>query len=104
MTPNVWNWTIVNLRFNTAFLIVALVVPVASAQPPPVNLPDAIKVPKGHKQVATFEAKGVQIYEAVKGKGGDLEWKFEGPLAELSDGKGAKAGIHYHGPAWEAAD
>src|ERR1017187_8705004 len=84
-----------------ASILLAFAASIAVAQQP---VPEAIKVPDGHKLVATFEAKGVQVYEAVKGKASDLEWKFEGPLAELSDGKGKKAGIHYYGPAWEAAD
>jgi hypothetical protein len=35
---------------------------------------------------------------------GVLEWVLEGPLAELFDDKGTRAGWHYEGPAWEAAD
>jgi hypothetical protein len=86
---------------SISFLIVALVVPTAIAQP---QVPDAIKVPDGHKPVATLEAIGVQIYKAVKGKSGELEWEFELPLADLANTNGDKVGIHYHGPAWEAAD
>src|SRR3954465_6698381 len=79
---------------KVAFLIVAVVVPTVIAQPPPVEIPAAIKVPDGHKLVACFEAKGVQVYEAVKGNAGDLEWKFKAPLAVLSDGKNGKVGTH----------
>ena len=93
-----------NRSFKTAFLMVALMVPTAIAQPPLVAVPENIKVPDGHKLVATFGAKGVQVYVAVKGESGNLEWKFEGPLAELTDVMSNKAGIHYYGPAWEATD
>src|SRR5580765_8596189 len=95
----------VNRTARMSFLFAALVVPSAIAHPPPpVKAPEAVQVPKGHKLVATFSAKGVQVYEAKATKTGDLEWTFEGPLAQLSDGKGAKVGIHYCGPTWEAAD
>jgi hypothetical protein len=63
-----------------------------------------IAVPPGHRLLARLEAKGVQIYKAVEAKPGRLEWALEGPLAELWDGKGGKAGYHYGGPSWEAAD
>jgi hypothetical protein len=91
-------------RSAVAYLIIALVVPSATAQPMPVEVPAEIKVPGGHKLVAQFEAKGVQVYKAVNGKDGGLVWEFEGPLADLFDQKGKKVGIHYGGPAWEAGD
>jgi hypothetical protein len=50
------------------------------------------------------EARGGQIYKAVEAKPGRLEWALEAPLADLFDAKGRKAGCHYEGPSWEAAD
>jgi hypothetical protein len=67
-------------------------------------VPEEIAAPPGHKLLAKLEAKGVQIYKAVEAKPGRLEWAFEAPLADLFDGKGGKAGCHYEGPSWEAAD
>lgn len=72
-------------------------------KPPPVVLPEAIALPEGYRPVATFEAKGDQIYKAVAGKGGNLGWVLEAPKAVLYD-KGKKAGTHTAGPAWEAND
>jgi hypothetical protein len=67
-------------------------------------IPEAVKVPPGHRLLLRAEAKGVQIYRAVAGKGGKLEWALEAPLADLFDAGGKKIGYHYVGPAWEAAD
>src|SRR5262249_45033758 len=44
------------------------------------------------------------VYKAVAAKDGGFEWQFDEPLAHLSDGEGKRAGLHYRGPAWEAAD
>jgi hypothetical protein len=85
--------------------ICAMIVQVASeAQQPMADVPKEIAVPRGHKLLFQLEAKGVQIYKAAEGKSGKLEWVLEAPLADLADGTGAKAGYHYGGPSWEAAD
>src|SRR5215471_16894156 len=68
------------------------------------DVPRALTVPPGHKLMFKAEARGVQIYKAVAGKGGKLEWALEAPLADLFGGKGDRLGWHYEGPAWEAAD
>jgi hypothetical protein len=67
-------------------------------------VPRAIAVPPGHQLLFKVEAKGVQIYKAVETKGGALEWVLEAPLANLFEERGEKAGWHYEGPSWEAAD
>jgi hypothetical protein len=75
------------------------------AQPAAPDVPKDVAVPAGHKLLLKVEARGVQIYKAVKGKAGTLEWVLEAPLADLFEGKGGKAGHHYENPpAWEAAD
>jgi hypothetical protein len=80
-----------------------MVVPLtAFAQPP--DTPKDIAVPTGHMLLFKLEAKGVQIYKATENKDGKLEWVLEAPLADLFDDKGQKAGWHYEGPSWEAAD
>src|SRR5262245_19052229 len=85
--------------------VFAIVLPVASQEQPVVpDVPKEIAVPPGHKLLFKMEAKGVQIYKAVEGKGGALEWVLEAPLADLFEEKGAKAGWHYEGPSWEAVD
>jgi hypothetical protein len=78
------------------------------AEDPPI-FPKEIAVPAGHTAVLTARAKGVQIYRAVEGKNGKLEWVLEAPLAELTSAKGESIGLHFGGPpfggpAWEAAD
>jgi len=84
---------------------IALLLPAASlAQPAVPDVPKEIAVPPGYKLLFKVEAKGVQIYQAVEVKPGKLEWVLEAPLADLLDAKGGKAGWHYHGPSWEAAD
>ncbi len=90
------------------FLVAAispLLLPLTSiAQPAGPDVPKQIAVPAGCNLLFKFEAKGVQIYKAVEGKTGKLEWVLDSPLADLFDGKGGKAGCHYEGPSWEAAD
>ena len=85
--------------------LLAIPSPVASlAQPPVPAVANEIAVPPGHKLLFQFSATGVQIYKAVQGEGGKLEWALEAPLADLFDAQGGKAGWHYEGPSWEAAD
>jgi hypothetical protein len=67
-------------------------------------VPKDIAVPPGHKLLFKVEATGVQIYKAVEARSGKLEWVLHAPLADLLDNKGGKAGWHYDGPSWEAAD
>jgi len=86
-------------------LAVLIFGPLASRSQPVVpEVPKAIAIPAGHKLLFQLEARGVQIYKATKGTTGALEWILEAPLANLLDAKGAKAGLHYAGPSWEAAD
>jgi hypothetical protein len=94
------------LRFGLLLAgIFAILLPVASqGQPALPDVPKEIAVPPGHKLLFKVEAKGVQIYKAVKGKRGALEWVLEAPLADLFEEKGGKAGWHYEGPSWEAVD
>jgi hypothetical protein len=85
--------------------IVATFLPAVSlAQAGVPDVPQQIAVPPGHKLLFKLEARGVQIYQAVEGNAGKLEWVLEAPLANLVDDQGAKAGLHYDGPSWEAAD
>jgi len=87
---------------------IVLLLAASAAEPTAPDVPEKIAVPPGHKLLFKVEAKGVQIYKAVEGKGGKLEWVLEAPLADLSDGT-SKAGFHYLDevsavPAWEAVD
>jgi len=83
---------------------VAILLPVASRALPAVpDVPKEIAVPPGSQLLFKVEARGVQIYKAA-GKSNQLEWVLEAPLADLLDDKGGKAGWHYEGPSWEAAD
>jgi Protein of unknown function (DUF3455) len=90
---------------SIAWLMVPMLLPAASsAQLAAPDVPKEISVPPGHKLLFKLEAKGVQIYKAVEGKSGKLEWVLEAPLAELFDGQ-RKAGYHYDNPpSWEAVD
>ena len=82
--------------------VFAILSPMAASGQPAV--PKEIAVPPGHKLLFKVEAKGVQIYKAVEGKGGAFEWVLEAPLADLFEEKGGKAGWHYEGPSWEGVD
>jgi hypothetical protein len=84
--------------------IPGLLLGVVLAGPASAQVPREVTVPPGHKLLLKMRAKGVQIYKAVKGKSGGLEWELEAPLADLLDAKGERAGWHYEGPSWEAAD
>jgi hypothetical protein len=85
-----------------AFLVAGLTLSALAAAEP--EVPKGVAVPDGHKLVASVKARGVQVYKAVDGKSGSLEWTPEGPLADLSDEQGGRVGWHYDGPAWEATD
>ena len=91
------------LLLPAACLAIFLSVPRAARSAEP-EVPKEIVVPPGFKLLFKVDASGVQIYKAVEGKGGNLEWALEAPLADLFDDKGARAGCHYEGPAWEAGD
>jgi hypothetical protein len=90
-------------RALLALLVVGFISSCADSADPP-DIPKDIAVPPGHELLFKLDARGVQIYKAVEGKSGKLEWALEAPLADLFDAKGKKAGCHYEGPAWEAAD
>jgi hypothetical protein len=66
-------------------------------------VPDALRVPKGHKLLFKVEAEGVQIYESRPGPDGKPQWVHKGPLAGLKQ-PSKKTGYHYAGPSWEADD
>jgi hypothetical protein len=67
---------------------------------------DSLKVPEGQVLTLVVQATGVQIYEcrAAKDNAARFEWVLKGPEADLFDSDGAKLGIHYLGPTWEAND
>ena len=70
------------------------------------SVPQSLAVPGGSARKVSLHAEGVQIYQC-KQKGDDrdaFEWALKAPDAELTDASGAKAGKHYGGPTWEAAD
>ncbi len=71
------------------------------------SLPEAVKVPAGHK--VAWETVGVgQITYECKAKAnmpGQHEWVFGGPDARLLDRSGKQVGKYYGPPAtWEAMD
>lgn len=71
------------------------------------SLPDAVKVPAGHKVAMQTVGVGIITYEcrAKKGAAGQFEWAFVGPDATLNDRSGMKIGKYYGPPAtWENLD
>lgn len=70
-------------------------------------LPEAVRVPDGHR--VTWETVGVGriTYEcrAKADAAGVFEWTFVGPQADLASRAGAKLGTYFGPPAtWAAAD
>jgi hypothetical protein len=71
------------------------------------RLPDAVKVPAGHKVAMETVGVGQITYEcrAKKDMAGQFEWVFAGPDARLLDRSGKQVGKYYGPPAtWEAMD
>jgi hypothetical protein len=94
-----------NRNLCVVALALILLFPAASmAQSSVPDVPSKISVPAGHRLLFKYEARGVQIYKAVKNQSGKLDWTLEAPLANLFDGD-REAGHHYDSPpSWEAAD
>ena len=72
------------------------------------NLPDAVKVPAGHRvRLETSTSAGEITYQcrAKKDMADQFEWVFAGPAAGLKDRKGTMVGKYYGPPAtWESTD
>lgn len=71
------------------------------------GLPDAVKVPAGHRVALETVGVGTIVYECREKAGAAdvTEWVFVGPAATLSDRSGKAIGKYYGPPAtWEAAD
>ena len=71
------------------------------------SLPDAVKVPAGHKVAMETVGTGDITYECrVKANAaGQYEWFFVGPDAKLWDRGGKQVGKYYGPPAtWESMD
>ena len=98
--------------FAVAALPAAAVLAACGAMPTPSAfsqdaLPDAVKVPAGHRVAMETVGIGDITYEcrAKAGLPGDAEWVFVGPSAVLNDRAGKAVGRYYGPPAtWEAAD
>lgn len=100
-------WRTGNPRSKTSKVMVfllALIAGYASAQSakPLAQVPEKLKPGADESLAMIVAAKGVQIYEcrAKKEQGGDYEWAFVAPEAELFDAVGSRIGKHYAGPTW----
>ncbi len=70
-------------------------------------LPDAVKVPAGHKVVMETVGVGEITYECKPkaNAAGAFEWVFVGPKADLNSRAGAKQGTYFGPPAtWVSND
>ncbi len=70
-------------------------------------LPDAVKVPTGHRVALETIGVGEITYEcrAKADAAGVFEWVFVGPKADLNSRGGSKLGTYYGPPAtWENSD
>ena len=71
------------------------------------SLPDAVKVPAGHRVALETVGVGEITYEcrAKANEAGAFEWVFVGPQADLNSRSGSKLGTYYGPPAtWAAND
>lgn len=71
------------------------------------SLPDAVKVPAGHRVAMETVGVGEITYECrpKQGMAGQFEWVFVGPDARLLDRAGKQVGRYYGPPAtWESMD
>lgn len=71
------------------------------------KLPDAVKVPAGHKVAMETVGVGQITYQcrADKEMAGKFAWVFAGPDAKLLDRSGKQVGKYYGPPAtWESMD
>lgn len=71
------------------------------------TLPEAVRVPAGHKVAMETVGVGQITYEcrAKANMAGQFEWVFVGPDAALNARSGMKLGRYYGPPAtWEASD
>ena len=84
-----------------------LAAPLAQAAFDQASLPDAVKVPAGHKVTMETVGVGEITYEcrAKKDAADQFEWVFAGPDAKLLDRAGKQVGKYYGPPAtWESND
>jgi hypothetical protein len=71
------------------------------------SLPDAVKVPAGHRVALETVGVGEITYECrdKKDAAGQFEWAFVGPSAVLNDRSGKAIGAYYGPPAtWRSSD
>ena len=70
------------------------------------GLPEAVRVPSGHKQLMVATGIGEITYECREKKdmAGQHEWAFVGPVASLNGADRKPVGKYYAGPTWEADD
>jgi hypothetical protein len=96
------------LRTSIAAIVIAAVAACANMQSAkaPVDVPDTLKPGADESLAMIVSAKGVQVYEcrAKNDAGGNHEWVFVGPAADLFSASGSRIGKHYAGPHWESND
>jgi hypothetical protein len=101
--------------FKTSALVVSLSIALASSVSAmhhgkafdQSSLPDAVKVPVGHRVVLETVGVGEITYECrdKKDAAGQFEWVFVGPSAVLNDRSGKAIGAYYGPPAtWRSND
>jgi len=104
----------VNTKSLHAPALLTLVCALAGCSTPGMNptfsqdtLPDAVKVPAGHKVAMETVGVGEITYEcrAKASTAGEFEWAFVGPKAVLNNRSGKAVGSYFGPPAtWQAMD
>src|SRR5258708_612751 len=96
------------LRISIAAIMIVAFAGCANMQSAkaPVDVPDNLKPAADESLAMIVSAKGAQVYEcrAKNDPGGNHEWVFVGPAADLFNASGSRIGKHYAGPHWESND
>lgn len=84
----------------------ALTLMSAGASAAGITVPASLQTAPAQALALEASATGVQIYtcSAAEADGGKPEWTLKAPEATLFAADGAKLGVHYAGPTWEAND
>ena len=70
------------------------------------SLPEAVRVPAGHRHLMSAKGTGELTYECREksAAAGQYEWVFVAPMAALVSPDGRTVGRYYGGPTWESND
>jgi hypothetical protein len=94
------------LALLSSTLVAGAAMPAGAGGSKPPKVPEAIRVPAGHKVVLDVTGKGVQIYDCKPSAADPAvnAWTLREPAAVLYGHRGRPVGIHFRGPTFESFD